>query len=208
MRIAAMLKDKAEMESKGRRSLRASGATEAPAAPLTPVEAPAPANGPGQIEPPKPAELLVEAEKSAQTAVGLVGAAAQAAPIPSIGPLPPVPKSANRCDLGKVEGDPAAALAESQAALARGLQALSAEMAGLALSGMNELARTATKLLAVTTLSDAIEVNAGFTCSSLETLVDGSAKLSELGVKLAAETSQPFFGQLARGWSNAARLGR
>ena len=104
--------------------------------------------------------------------------------------------------------DAAAALAQSQAALARGLEALSAEMAGLALSGMNVLARTATKLLAVKTLSDAIEVNAGFTCSSLETLVGGSAKLSELGVKLAAETSQPFFGQLARGWSKAARPGR
>jgi hypothetical protein len=204
-----MLKDKAEiMETKGRRSLRASGATEAPTAPLTPVETPTPANGPSRIEPPKPAGLLVEAEKSMETAVDLVAAAAQATPMPSIGPLPPVPKSANRCDLGKFEGDPAAALAESQAALARGLEALSAEMAGLALSGMNVLARTATQMLAVKTLSDAIEVNAGFTCSSLETLVDGSAKLSELGVKLAAETSQPLFGQLTRGWSKAARLGR
>ncbi len=195
------------METKGRRSLRASGATEPAAAPLNPVEAPTPANGPSHIEPLKPAELLVEAEKSTKTAVELVGAAAQAAPTPSIGPLPPVPKSADRCDLGKFEGDQAAALAESQAALARGLEALSAEMAGLALSGMNVLARTATKLLAVKTLADAIEVNAGFTCSSLETLVDGSAKLSELGAKLAAETSQPLFGQLARGWSKAARPG-
>ena len=68
-------------------------------------------------------------------------------------------------------------------------------------------ARPATKLLAVKTLSDAIEVNAGFTCSSLETLVGGSAKLSEIGVKLAAETSQPLFGQLARGWSKPVRPG-
>jgi hypothetical protein len=203
-----MSKGKAKiMETKGRRSLRASGATEAPAAPLTPVEAPTPTNGPSHIEAPKPAELLVGAERSTETAVNLVATAAQAAPMPSIGPLPPVPKSANRCDLGRFEGDPTAALAESQAALARGLEALSAEMAGLALTGMNVLARTATKLLAVKTLSDAIEVNAGFTWSSLETLIDGSAKLSELGVKLAAETSQPFFGQLTRGWSRAARPG-
>ncbi len=195
------------METKGRRSLRASGTTEDPATPLNPVEAPIPSNGPTHIEPPKPAELLVEADKATETAVDLVTAAAQAAPTPSIGPLPPVPKSADRCDLGKFEGDPAAALAESQAALARGLEALSAEMAGLALSGMNVLARTATKLLGVKTLSDAIEVNAGFTCSSLEALVGGSAKLSELGVKLAAETSQPLFGQLTRGWGKAARLG-
>ena len=196
------------MESKGRRSLRASGATEASAAPFKPVEAPAPANGPSEAEPPKPAEMPVEAAKSTETAVDLMAAAATAAPTPSIGALPPAPKRADPDFLGHFEGDAAAALAQSQAALARGLEALSAEMAGLALSGMNVLARTATKLLAVKTLSDAIEVNAGFTCSSLEALVGGSAKLSELAVKLAAETSQPLFGQLARRWSKAAQPGR
>ena len=195
------------METKGRRSLRASGPTEAPAGPVKPVEAPAPTNGPSEAEPPKPAELLVETGKSTETAVDLVAVAATAAPTPSIGPPPPAPKSANPADLGNFGGDAAAALAQSQAALARGLEALSAEMAGLALSGMNMVARTATKLLAVKTLSDAIEVNAGFTCSSFDTLVGGSAKLSELGVKLAAETSQPLFGQLTRGWSKAGRLG-
>jgi hypothetical protein len=161
--------------------------------------------------------LPAGAGKSTETAVDLAAAAATAAatpsigalpPPPSIGSLPPAPKSANRDFPGHFEGDAAAALAQSQAALARGLQALSAEMAGLALSGMNVLASTATKLLAVKTLSDAIEVNAGFTRSSLETLVGGSAKLSELGVKLAAETSQPLFGQLARRWSKAAQPGR
>lgn len=195
------------METKGRRSLRVSGPTGGPAASFKPVEAPAPANGPSEAEPPKPVEQLVEAAKSTETAVDLVTAAATAAPTPSVGPLPTAPKAANTDFLGHFEGDAAAALAQSQAALARGLEALSAEMAGLALSGMDVLARTATKLLAVKTLSDAIEVNAGFTCSSLETLVGGSAKLSELGVKLAAETSQPLFGQLARGWSKAARVG-
>jgi hypothetical protein len=194
------------METKGRRSVRGPGPTEAPAAPSKPVEAPPPVDGAGEAKPAKPAELLAEAGKSTETAVNLATAAA-AAPLPSLGALPPAPKSANPDIPQRFEGDAAAALAQSQAALARGLEALSAEMAGLALSGMNVLARTATKLLAVKTLSDAIEVNAGFTCSSLETLVGGSAKISELGVKLAAETSQPLLGQLARGWGKAARLG-
>jgi len=196
------------METKGRRSVRASGATEPPAVPFKPIEVPPPANGAGEIEPPKPAEMLAEASKSAETAVDLVAAAAIPAPTPSIGAFPRATKSPNPDSPWHFEGDAGAALAQSQAALARGLEALSAEMAGLALSGMDVLARAATKLLAVKTLSDAIEVNAGFTCSSLETLVGGSAKLSELGVKLAAETSQPLFGQLARGWSKAAPPGR
>jgi hypothetical protein len=134
-----------------------------------------------------------------------MAAAATPAPTPSTGASLRATKSPNPDSPGHFEGDAGAALAQSQAALARGLEALSAEMAGLALSGMDVLARTATKLLTVKTLSDAIEVNAGFTCSSLEALVGGSAKLSELGVKLAAETSQPLFGQLARGWNKAAR---
>ena len=201
-------KDKAKiMETKGRRSVRAPGPTEAPTAPSKPVEAPPPVNRAGEAEPVKPAELLAEAGKSTETAVNLATAAAAAAPLPSVGALPPAPKSANPEIPQRFEGDAAAALAQSQAALARGLEALSAELAGMALSGMNVLARTATKLLAVKTLSDAIEVNAGFTCSSLETLVGGSAKISELGVKLAAETSQPLLGQLAPGWGKAARLG-
>jgi hypothetical protein len=201
-------KNKAEiMETKGRRSVRASGATEPPAVPFKPVEAPPPANGAGEVEPPKPTEMLAEASKSAESAVDLVAAAATPAPTPSIGASPGATKRPNPDSPGHFEGDAGAALAQSQAALARGLEALSAEMAGLALSGMDVLARTATKLLAVKTLSDAIEVNAGFTCSSLETLVGGSAKISELGVKLAAETSQPLLGQLARGWGKAARLG-
>jgi hypothetical protein len=195
------------METKGRRSVRASGPTEAPAAPFKPVAAPPPANGASEVETPIPAELLVEASKSTETAVELAAAAATVTPTPSIGALALAPKNADPDVLRHFEGDAASALAQSQAALARGLEALSAEMAGLALSGINVLARTATKLLAVKTLSDAIEVNAGFTCSSLETLVGSSAKLSELGAKLAAETSQPFFGQLARGWSRAARHG-
>jgi hypothetical protein len=94
-----------------------------------------------------------------------------------------------------------------QAALARGLEALSAEMAGLALSGMDTASRTATKMLGVKTLSDALEVNAGFTCSSFDTLVGGSAKLSELGVKLAAETAQPILTQFGKDWVKASRLG-
>jgi Phasin protein len=194
------------METKGRRSLRASGPREASAGPVKPVEVPPPVKGTSETEPPRPAEPLVELAKSTETAVNLVAAAATTAPPPSIGQVQPAPTSANPDDTGHPEGDTTAAFVQSQAALARGLEALSAEMAGLALWGMNELARTATRLLSVKTLSDAIEVNTGFTCGSFDALLSGSAKLSELGVKLAAETSQPLLSELGRGWSKAARL--
>ena len=195
------------METKGRRSLRASGPTRGPTGPVKPVEAPPPVNGPKEAEPSKLAEPPVEFGQESETAVELVAAAATMTPPPSVAPLQPAGTSAKASGSGSFDHSGAAVLAQSHAALARCLEALSAEMAGLALSGMNELARTATKLLAVKTLSDAIEVNAGFTCSSFEAVVTGSAKLSELGVKLAAETSQPLLSQFGKGWSKAARSG-
>jgi len=109
-------------------------------------------------------------------------------------------------DLADFGGEAFAALVQSQTAMARGLEALSAELAGLALSGIDAAARTATDILAIKTLSDAIELNAGFTRSGFHALLDGSARLSELGVKLAAEASQPILTQLGKGWIKATRL--
>ena len=59
--------------------------------------------------------------------------------------------------------------------MARGLEALGAEVAGLTLSRIDAAARTATGMLAVKTLSDAIELNAGFARGSIDALVGGSA---------------------------------
>jgi hypothetical protein len=116
-------------------------------------------------------------------------------------------KSAPSADLADYSREGFAALVQSQTAVARGLEALSAELAGLALTGIDAAARTATDMLAVKTLSDAIEVNAGFTRSSFVALVGGSAKLSELGAKLAAEASQPILTQLGKNWIKVAGRG-
>jgi hypothetical protein len=113
-------------------------------------------------------------------------------------------KSASSENLADFSREAFAAVVQSQAAVVRGLEALSAELAGLALSGIDAATRTATDMLAVKTLSDAIEVNAGFTRSSFDALVGGSAKLSELGARLAAEATQPILTQLGKGWIKAA----
>lgn len=104
------------------------------------------------------------------------------------------------------EPDVFAALAEAQAVLARGLEALSSEMAGLARSEIDAAARSATEMLGAKTFLDAVEVNAGFARSSLDSWVESSARLSELGVKLAAEVSQPLLAQLGKGWASASRF--
>jgi hypothetical protein len=192
------------MEVKGRRAGRATGPILAPK-PTKPAENPVVQSGPieAAIEQPRPAEILAEAAKPAETALNVVAAAGMAASRPSIAPPAQEPKSAPHQDLPAAASDFYAAVAQSQAVLARGLEALSAEMAGLALSTIDNAARTATKLLGVKTLSDAIEVNAGFTCSSLQNWVSGSVTVSEIGVKLAVDSSRPMLSHLGKGWAMA-----
>lgn len=96
-------------------------------------------------------------------------------------------------------GDAFSAVMESQAAVLRGLQALSAEMAGLAGSGIEAAARTASGMLAARTLADAVEINTGFARHSFDALVAGSAKLSEIGLRVATEASRPLLSQFGEG---------
>jgi len=181
------------MESKRRRAspLR----TNRPHA-VPPAETP-----PGATEPVETAaEELISAKPPAQ-----VVTQAQTA-LPSVDVGAETTKSASTEDLADFGREAFAALLQSQTAMARGLEALSAELTGLALSGIDAAARTATDLLAIRTLSDAIEINAGFGRSSFDALVGSSAKLSELGAKLAAEASQPIMAQLGKGWIKVARF--
>jgi len=187
------------MESKGRRTARAGGHTEAAAEPIKVIDAPGAGNFPTEssAEQPLATEIVGEAAEPGETARDPMAAV----------PMAPVESGTAPIAAGPISDDPArggndafAALAQSQAALTRGLEATSAEMAGLALSGIDNAARTATKMLEVKNLSEAIEVNAGFTCSSWDRLIGSSAKLSELGVKLASEASRPFVTQFGRSW--------
>jgi hypothetical protein len=125
-----------------------------------------------------------------------------AAPAPDPQPSAEVPEAGENGQFGR---EAMAALAESQAAMARGLEAISDEMAGLTRAGFDIAAHTATEMLGVKTFSDAFKVNALFARRSFDSLLDGSAKLSGLGVKLAAESSRPILTQLGQGWIKAVR---
>ncbi len=99
------------------------------------------------------------------------------------------------------------AVEESRAAMARGFDALSEEMAGLARCGIDTVTRTAIEMLAVKSFSDAIAVNASFARASFDNWIGGSAKFSELGVKLAVESSRPFLAHLGESWGVTAHRG-
>jgi hypothetical protein len=197
------------METKGRRAPRTAAPIGGRAEPAKTVEIPseAPLLADSPAEPPAATETPIKSAEPAEEILEPAPAATPSAPLPTAAWFPKPAENTSREDFAYFGRDAIAALSQTQAVFARGLQALSAEAAGLTLWGIDTAARTATKMLGVKTLSDAIEVNAGLTCSSLDTLFGSSAKLSELGVKLAAEASQPILTQFGRNWMKASRLG-
>jgi len=193
------------METRGRRAPRAAGPVGAPTEPVKPIEAQA--VGAEQVAAStdawKSTEASTDTAKPQEIEADFTSTGETLPLAPSANTLSSAAKSSSPGDFAHFSRDAFAALVQSQTALARGLEAMSVEMAGFALSGIDTAARAATKMLGVKTLSDAIDVNAGFACSSLDALVGGSAKLSELGVKLATETSRPFL----HSWAKASRPG-
>ena len=179
-------------------------AAETPAPAESPPEVAAAARAPGAEPAPvrQAAETPVPAESPAE-----VAAFARA---PETEPTPgqQAANGAAPDEIARFAREAFAALAESQAALARTLAAISDAMAGLTRSGIDIAARTATDTLGVKTLSDAFRVNARFARRSFDSWLDGSAKLSGLGIELAAEASRPILTQLGQGWLEALRFPR
>jgi len=89
-----------------------------------------------------------------------------------------------------------AALAEAQAAAARGFEALIGEMTNFTRSEMTAAANTATAMLGVKTFAEAVEVNLGFARRSFDAIIGSAAKLSEISAKTAAEASRPILSRL------------
>ena len=124
--------------------------------------------------------------------------AAAAEPLPPLLPPPPAAPVA-------VGGDALSALMESQAAVARGLSEMSTEMAALAQGGIDAAGRSAGEMLAARTFADALRISTAYAQQSVDALIGGSVRLSEVGVKLAAEASRPLLQQLDRSWTRPAR---
>lgn len=120
----------------------------------------------------------------------------------------PAPAMAARAeDVADFAREAYEAFAQSQEAMARGFEAFGLEIVGLARTGIDRAAKTASEMLAVKTLSDALDVNAGFARDSFDTFVEGSTRLSELGIKLAREAAQPLFATWQKDWAKAFRPG-
>jgi hypothetical protein len=180
------------METKNKRTGRIAAPLEASAPPESAAETPL------QTQPPE------EARETGTPAPSAPPNPLETAMVPPVSPTPPA-IAASTEKLADFGSQAFAALEESRTAVARGFDALSEELARVARGGVDMAARTAIEMLAVKTVSDAIAVNAGFARASFDNWIGSSAKFSELGVKLATESSRPFLERLGTSWIGSRR---
>jgi phasin family protein len=77
-------------------------------------------------------------------------------------------------------------------AFTHGAEAFADEMAALMQAGFATATDTAKAMLAAKTLTEAFEINAGFVRKSLDTMLTGSARLTDITARLAEESLQPL----------------
>jgi len=97
-----------------------------------------------------------------------------------------------------------AAIAAAQAVLTRGLEDIVGEVTARTRSGITAAADAAVALLGVKTFSEAVEINATLARRGLDAMIEGTARLSEIGVKAVTEASRPVLSQFAGTWGTLA----
>jgi phasin family protein len=89
-----------------------------------------------------------------------------------------------------------AAMLRANAALAEGLEAIGKEVILYARRSFEQAAETATALLGAKTFEDVFQLNSEFAKAHFERMIERSAKLSEMGVKVANEALAPLGGRV------------
>jgi hypothetical protein len=93
--------------------------------------------------------------------------------------------------------DPWTAFTEAQAVLARGFEEVAVEVTGMTRSGMAAAADAGLALLGVRTCAEAVEINASLARRGVEAMIEGSARLSEIGVKAVSDAARPLLSRFA-----------
>jgi phasin family protein len=88
------------------------------------------------------------------------------------------------------------AVLRANAALSEGLEAMGKEVIQYARRSFEQAAETATALLGAKTFEDVVQLNTQFAKANIEGLIERSARLSEMGVKVASEALAPLGGRV------------
>jgi hypothetical protein len=101
-------------------------------------------------------------------------------------------------DLQKLGRDNAEIAMKSAGAVTKGIQALAAETAGYSRKSMDAGSAALEKLLGVSSLDKAAEVQSAFVRSAYESYVEQVNKLGGMVTEIAAEAYKPYEGLFAR----------
>jgi hypothetical protein len=127
-----------------------------------------------------------------------------AAAIAEVVHAPPGDAAAPAVEMAAAAADDSwTAVADVQAALSRGFEQFAVEIVGLGRTGMVAAADTALALLTARTFAEAVEINAGLARRGVDSMTEGTAKLSEIGLKTIAEASRPVLARLGSAWEKA-----
>ena len=187
------------MESRGRRTPRASASADTPMSPAasepedTPVSERAAQSG-DQPMAPKASEP-VNIEEPEDELISPQHLVERISPPPSEPHAVPAQKTEASAE---VEHEIFAIIAESRAVIARGVESISDEFVSFTRHSIDTSAQTAIQMLAVKTWADAVAINTSFARTSYDHWLDSAAKVSELGIKLAIESSKPFVSRIGK----------
>jgi Phasin protein len=98
-----------------------------------------------------------------------------------------------------------AAIAHANAALVKGIEAAGREVAGFAQQNMTQAVDAARALVAVRTVADLVEINRNLAQATLDSVIAKSARLSEIGIRIATDAFGPLGEQLATALGRFAR---
>lgn len=98
-----------------------------------------------------------------------------------------------------------AALTEAQSVLARACEEMAAEVGGITRSSIAAGTGAALALLEARTFAEAIEINAGLAQRGFDAIIEGAARLSEIGLKAMTGASRPLVAPLSAGWHAEGR---
>jgi hypothetical protein len=88
------------------------------------------------------------------------------------------------------------AIGQSQHAVASGVKALVLEMSGMAHANLTAAGDSAAAMIGARSFADAVEIQLGFARRGLDSLLAGSARLSDIGARLASDASRPIVAPL------------
>jgi len=133
-------------------------------------------------------------EKEAVESVAAPAVAALPAVVPNgEAPQPMFHGYEEWADLGR---ENFAAMLKANAALSEGLEAIGKEVFVYARRSFEQAAETATALLGAKTIEDVFELNTALAKANIAGMIERSAKLSELSIKVANETLAPLGGRV------------